>query len=190
MELESKPVHLAIVGLLLVDLCAVVADILQSLHGKAEDLHRCVRYLADCPGQCHGHFHERHHSEAAFYISIAVLSVLAANIAALLVAFGAGFFLHPGFVLDLVVVAVALGLEVSLSTDTAGLLAVLTLWRIVRVAHGIFEVTDETFEAELREVGDKVAAAEAMHCDDLNRLQAQQARITELENQIKQCSNG
>ena len=68
--------------------------------------------------------------------------ILMLDVFALIVANGRSFW-NPLYLLDLVVVSTALVLEILLDADTAGLIIVLTLRRIVRVAHGIFEVTDE-----------------------------------------------
>lgn len=59
-------------------------------------------------------------------------------VAGLIIAFGWRFFTHVGYILDLVVVPTSLCLELFVS-DAAGLLVILRLWRLVRVAHGVYE---------------------------------------------------
>ncbi|CAM6102862.1 unnamed protein product [Calypogeia fissa] len=178
--LESTPVHVFIVVLLLTDLFATAVDILKTIHIKTTDLDTCVAYLER--GDCVDSFEGTKPWEVVFWISIAILSVLALNVLLLLVAFGFRFWRNPGYVLDAFVVGTALLLEIFLSTDTVGLLVILTLWRIVRVAHGIFEVTDEAWEKEINSFKKRLADAESAH-DELLREKDQ--RIAELERALK-----
>lgn len=179
--LDSTPAHVVIVVLLLVDLLATVVDILKTVHNKTHDLSACVNYLETC--QCVDPFEITESWEFLYWISISILTILALNVLALLVAFGKAFFLHPGYVLDLVVVGTALGLEIFLDSDTVGLLIILTLWRIVRVAHGIFEVTDEAWEKEVETFREKLKEADAKHQRDEELLLQKDQRIAELSAQ-------
>lgn len=182
--LESTTTHVIIVALLLTDLLATAIDILKEIHTTHADLDACIERLAS--GGCPSEFQR---TEAPWewlsYVGIAILCVLLLNVLALLLAFGAAFFKHAGYVLDAVVVVTALYLEVFLAADTAGLLVILTLWRIVRVAHGIFEVTDEAWDKEVKDVEERVARVEAARNRDLELLRWRQHRIAELEAQLQ-----
>ncbi|KAG6541985.1 hypothetical protein Mapa_016622 [Marchantia paleacea] len=179
--LEATPSHVVIVVLLLVDLLATVVDILKTVHNKTHDLSTCTAYLQEC--QCVQDFEKTESWEFLYWISISILSILAVNVVGLLVAFGTAFFRHPGYVLDLVVVGTALLLEIFLDSDTVGLLIVLTLWRIVRVAHGIFEVTDEAWEKEIETFKDQLKDADSKHYADQELLRQKDQRIAELSGQ-------
>jgi hypothetical protein len=70
-------------------------------------------------------------------------------------AFGRHFFTHFGYVLDLVVVSVSLGVEIGHNEDVIGLLIFLRLWRVVRIFHGVYvavefklEKLEETLKVE------------------------------------------
>lgn len=181
--LESAYTHLFIVVLLLVDLLATAIDILKTIHNKSHDLDACVAMVESCTS-CIGHFERSKEWEWTYWLSIAILIVLLVNIAGLFVAFGLSFFRHPGYVLDLVVVVTALLLEILLDADTAGLLIILTLWRIVRVAHGIFEVTDEAWEKDMKNLEGQIHAVQTAHDQDQELLRQKDSRIHELELQL------
>lgn len=180
--LESTAFHGFILALLLLDLLATVVDVLHTLSSDSHDLSHCISMLQSC--QCTSQFEVSESWDFLYWIGISVLCILALNILGLLVALGFSFFTHPGYVLDLVVVVTALCLEIFLDSETAGLLVILNLWRIVRVAHGIFEVTDEAWEREVQKLEEQVQAVEAAHQQDLRMVQRKQQRIAELEAQL------
>ncbi|KAL2622743.1 hypothetical protein R1flu_002948 [Riccia fluitans] len=179
--LDSTPAHVVIVALLAVDLLATVVDILKTVHNKTNDLSTCIDYVESCA--CIDHLERTESWEFIYWISISILSILALNIIGLLVSFGRAFFRHPGYVLDLFVVGTALFLEIFLDSDTVGLLIVLTLWRIVRVAHGIFEVTDEAWEKEIEKFKEQLKEADAKHYRDQELLREKDQQITRLSAQ-------
>eukprot|EP00249_Psilotum_nudum_P013498 c24365_g1_i1 orf=143-952(+) len=185
--LETTVVHATIVGLLLIDLLATAIDILKTLQNKSRDLGECVALVEEC--HCTTHFERSESWEFLYWISITILSILALNVLGLLLAFGVSFFKHPGYVLDLVVVITALCLELLLDAETASLLVVLNLWRIVRVAHGIFEVTDEAWEKEIHELELQIETVEAAQKEDVELLRRKDEQIAELEKQLKLVGN-
>lgn len=192
--LEATWTHVAIVVLLLVDLAATAIDILKTMHNKSHDLDVCVDLVESCQG-CIGHFEHSAEWKWTYWTSIVILVILMLNVLGLIVAFGRSFFLHPLYVLDLVVVSTALGLEVLLDADTAGLIIILTLWRIVRVAHGIFEVTDEAWEKSIRELETQVKGVQDAYeraqeaLQEKNReLGEKDGRIAELEARLESGS--
>ncbi|KAL3691203.1 hypothetical protein R1sor_004854 [Riccia sorocarpa] len=180
-SLDSTPAHVTIVLLLAVDLLATVIDILKTVHNKTNDLDTCVTHVEACT--CISHFEKTESLEFLYWVSISILSILALNVLGLLIAFGTSFFRHPGYVLDFFVVGTALALELFLDSDTVGLLIILTLWRIVRVAHGIFEVTDEAWEKEIEKFKELLKESDAKHYQDQQLLQEKNQQIAQLRGQ-------
>lgn len=80
--------------------------------------------------------------EVAYYIkctSLSILVIFQIESILTLTAFGLKFFMHPGFVLDAIVIPVSILMETVVSNDAAALLVLLRFWRLVRIAHGIYE---------------------------------------------------
>ncbi len=180
--LESTKAHVFIVSLLLVDLIATAVDILKTIHNKSHDLNSCVALVEECA--CVEHFQRSEEWEITYWIGITILVILLLNVFGLLVSFGISFFFHPGYILDFVVVATALLLEVLLDAETAGLLVVLSIWRIVRVAHGIFEVTDEAWEEDIHKLQEQIQQVQSLRQKDLDLMQEKDRRIAELEAKV------
>lgn len=186
--LEATWTHVFIVFLLVVDLAATAIDILKTIHNKSQDLDVCIDLVESCT-TCVGHFERSPEWKWTYWTSIVILAILMLNVFGLIVANGRSFFCNPLYVLDLVVVSTALGLEITLDADTAGLIIILTLWRIVRVAHGIFEVTDEAWEKNIHQLEAQVEAVQDAHERDQALLQEKDRRISELESRLGD-SNG
>ncbi|KAH7288931.1 hypothetical protein KP509_31G050900 [Ceratopteris richardii] len=180
--LESNAVHFVILVLLLIDLVATAVDILHTLHNDSHDLSVCIAAVESCT--CIASFEVSESWEFLFWISFSILCILALNIAGLLLSFGFDFFRHPGYILDAVVVVTALCFEIFLDTETAGLLVILNLWRIIRVAHGVFEVTDEAWEKQINELEGRIQAVEAAHNDDLKVINRLQLQIADLQGRL------
>ncbi|KAG0607017.1 hypothetical protein M758_9G186200 [Ceratodon purpureus] len=183
--LEATHTHVIIVVLLLVDLAATAADILKTIHNKSHDLDVCVEMVEQCT-TCIGHFERSPEWKWTYWISIVILAVLMLNVFALIVANGRSFFGNPLYLLDLVVVSTALGLEILLDADTAGLIIILTLWRIVRVAHGIFEVTDEAWEKNIHQLEAQVKRVQEAYDRDQELLREKDRRIAEQAERISE----
>lgn len=181
--LEATYTHIFIVSLLLVDLAATAADILKTIHNKSHDLDVCVDLVEMCT-TCIGHFERSPEWKFTYWISIVILVILMVNVLALVVANGTAFFRNPLYLLDFVVVSTALGLEIMLDADTAGLIIILTLWRIVRVAHGIFEVTDEAWEKNIHQLESQVKRVQDAYDRDQELLKEKDRRISELEGRL------
>jgi len=177
--LESAPIHVGTLILLLIDLLSTAVDLLKTLHNKSRDLNHCTALLESC--QCVSEFERSQSIEFLYWVGIVILSILLLNVGGLLVAFGASFFCHPGYVLDLLVLTTALCLEIFLDAQTAGLLVILNLWRIVRVAHGIFEVTDDAMESEIHNIEVQFEDLQSKNRDMQELLQQKDQRIAELE---------
>lgn len=181
--LESTPIHVGTLILLLIDLMATAVDLLKTLHNKSRDLNHCTALLESC--QCVSQFERSQSFEFLYWVGIVILSLLLLNVGGLLVAFGVSFFCHPGYVLDLLVLTTALCLEIFLDAETAGLLVILNLWRIVRVAHGIFEVTDDAMESEVHNIEVQFESLQSKNRDMQELLQQKDQRIAELEQEQK-----
>jgi len=181
--LEATWTHVFIVALLVVDLAATAIDILKTIHNKSQDLDVCVDLVERCT-TCIGHFDRSPEWKWTYWTSIVILAILMLNVFGLIVANGTLFFVNPLYVLDFVVVSTALGLEILLDADTAGLIIILTLWRIVRVAHGIFEVTDEAWEKNIHQLEAQVKAVQDSHDRDQALLQEKDRRISELVSRL------
>nr|XP_016505265.1 PREDICTED: voltage-gated hydrogen channel 1 [Nicotiana tabacum] len=83
---------------------------------------------------------------------IIILGLLFLKSIGLVIGLGRSFFRRPGYLLDSIVVVVALFLEVYLEKKGGGLLVVVSLWRIVRVVESAFELSDEAIEAQIEEI--------------------------------------
>lgn len=70
----------------------------------------------------------------------------------LVIGLGSAFFRRPGYLLDSIVVMVALFLEAYLEKKEGGLLVVVSLWRVVRVVESAFELSDEAIEAQIEDI--------------------------------------
>ena len=103
--------------------------------------HRMLRGAARALESAHGAAHSSvvHDVEHVLHIaSLSILSVFAAHLFGLMVAFGIRNFAHHCFyVLDLVVVTVAIILE-SIEAPAGEIVVVLLFWRLLRIGHGVF----------------------------------------------------
>lgn len=119
--LESPWVWRPITTLLLIDVCFIFVEfIIHDYHFIDEDWPHDV-----------GHYMK--------ITSLVILTIFQIESLLTFIAFGSRFFRHVGFVLDGVVIPVSILMETVVSADAASLLVVLRFWRLVRIAHGIFE---------------------------------------------------
>jgi len=163
---EHRYAEIALAILLLADVCVVIAEIIivdiacrggkeveEVLHGPEEALH---------------------------WTSISILSVFCLELFLTFIAHDFAMFKHLGYVLDTIIIPTALFLELFLD-DVAGLLVLLRLWRLIRVAHGAVEILHKV---------EKDLARKKLR----KRLQEiEHHYITELEHRdeiIKKLSNG
>ncbi|KAI5653089.1 hypothetical protein M9H77_30276 [Catharanthus roseus] len=86
------------------------------------------------------------------WLGLAILSILCLKSLALVIGFGKSFFQRPGYVLDVVVVVIALILEGYLERKGGGLVLVVSLWRVVTVVESAFELSDEAIEAQIQQI--------------------------------------
>ncbi|KAF8391878.1 hypothetical protein HHK36_022218 [Tetracentron sinense] len=168
--LESIPVHVLALFLLLLDLIFTVLELSSS--------------LLSCTSKKNKREHLLYH-----WGGIAILSLLSAKTLALAVALGSSFFRRPGYVVDGIVVIGALILEAFLEGKGAGLLVVASLWRILRVVESAFELSDEAIEAQIEGI---VCQFEALR--DENRkleetVEEKDKKIAELQEALDQYEN-
>ncbi|KDP37895.1 hypothetical protein JCGZ_05777 [Jatropha curcas] len=129
--LESTPVRAISVFLLLLDLILTVLELSSSLLSCSPQKNTIEKQVW---------YH---------WVGIAILSLLSAKAIALAVALGGSFFRRPGYVVDGVVVGLALLLEALLEKKGGALIVVVSLWRVVRVVESAFELSDEAIEAQI-----------------------------------------
>jgi hypothetical protein len=72
------------------------------------------------------------------WVSVSILFAFAFQIFLLMVAYGLRFFKNPFFVLDFIVVVVALVLELAFHVREGALFAILLSWRVIRIIHGFY----------------------------------------------------
>ncbi|KAI3951155.1 hypothetical protein MKW98_028559 [Papaver atlanticum] len=127
--LESTPVHVISILLILTDLVFTLLDLsfsVLSCKNKKED----------------------EENELFHWGGIVILIILSLKVLASIVATGTSFFVRPGHVIDGVFVTSALILE-FLKKEWSGLLLLVSLWRIVRVVESVFELSNQAMEAKI-----------------------------------------
>lgn len=173
--LESTPVRVIAISLLLLDLTLTILELSSSL-------------LSCFPGE--------NKIEQAWYhwAGIVLLSLLSAKSIALAVGLGGFFFRRPGYVVDGAVVLGALFLETFLERKGGGLLVVVCLWRVVRVVESAYELSDEAIEAQIEGI---VCQFEALREENRrlmetiaekdNMIEKLQKIIEKLQEELNQC---
>ncbi|KAM3327405.1 hypothetical protein P3S67_002531 [Capsicum chacoense] len=86
------------------------------------------------------------------WAGIGILGLLFLKSIGLVIGLRSAFFRRPGYLLDSIVVMVALFLEAYLEKKEGGLLVVVSLWRVVRVVESAFELSDEAIEAQIEDI--------------------------------------
>nr|XP_043625459.1 voltage-gated hydrogen channel 1 [Erigeron canadensis] len=133
--LESTPVHIIAIILLLVDLIMVVLELSKT--------------LVSCPTST------KINKKVDFWyhwVGIGILIILATKSVALVVGCGSSFFKRPGLVADGVVLIGALLSEILLERVGVGLIVVVSLWRVLRVVESVFELSDEAIEVQITNI--------------------------------------
>ncbi|KAL4422153.1 hypothetical protein ABPG77_006842 [Micractinium sp. CCAP 211/92] len=136
--LELPAMHLGIIALTLLDLGVVVTElILSSIYPVREEAPHPV-HVAE---------------EALSWVSISILIIFVAELAAKLAVFGHGYFTRSWWHLaDAAVVIISLTLELTLkgvAQEVASLLVFFRLWRLLRIMHGVAEAMELNHEQEL-----------------------------------------
>ncbi|KAI3706263.1 hypothetical protein L6452_23879 [Arctium lappa] len=130
--LESTPVHVIAIVLLLVDLALVVLEL--------------SRTLVSCPKSTRIN---KNVDVWYHWVGVGILTILATKCVALVVGCGSSFFKRPGLVADGVVLIGALLSEVLMERVGVGLIVVVSLWRVLRVVESAFELSDEAIQVQI-----------------------------------------
>ncbi|KAM0940887.1 putative voltage-dependent channel domain superfamily, voltage-gated hydrogen channel 1 [Dioscorea sansibarensis] len=137
--LELPSVHLTTILLLLLDLFLTVLDLSSSIFSCSSS---------------EGHENKKKDitHKLSHWGGIAILSLLTVKMIALVLGLGVQFFRRSGHVVDALVVVGALVLEVVAEGKGAGLVVVVSLWRVVRVVESAFELSNEAIEAQIKSI--------------------------------------
>lgn len=162
--MESHTVQLLMVILIIIDVCAVFGEVLLSqVCDKSRDVRACVPnilrirlFYALLLSAFRLSLQEVHDTEVILHIiSVTALSIFMFQQIILIAAYGTQFFKKPLYVIDFVIVAGALILELAVDNPSGRLIVVLMLWRGARVIHG-FAVTIETEEEQIHRAEENV----------------------------------
>eukprot|EP00127_Corallochytrium_limacisporum_P002202 Clim_evm96s108 gene=Clim_evmTU96s108 len=154
--LEDMPFQLFIVVLLIMDIVVIISEAI--VHVNCEEPEDKIEEVED----------------RLFYISISILLFIELEQILLMICFGRDYFKHFWYVLDFVVVTVALILELFVAR-AAGVVIVVMLWRVVRVLHGFaaaIEIDYELIKNYRRDNMEMKKKVEALRAE-LEELQAQ-----------------
>lgn len=110
------------------------------------------------------YYAENHAAHVAGYwikvTSLSILGVFQAEAFILMISFGKHFWEHWGHILDAMVIPVSIIFETQISSAAAGLIVLLRFWRLIRVAHGIWE-SGQKKKAQEKEAEKRKAKEEA-----------------------------
>ncbi|KAJ8758740.1 hypothetical protein K2173_000461 [Erythroxylum novogranatense] len=161
--LESPPVRVISILLLLVDLVLSVLELVNSC-------------LLSCTST-----KNKNASQEPWYhwVGIAILSILSAKTIALAVGLGGSFVRHPVYLADGGAAVGALFMEALLEKRGGGLLVVVSLWRVVRVVESALELSDEAIETQIEGI---LFQFEALKAENTRLLEI----ISEKDNVIEQ----
>ncbi|KAM7280371.1 hypothetical protein ACFE04_007505 [Oxalis oulophora] len=164
--LESTPVRLVAILLLLLDLISTILEVSST--------------LISCP------LPEKH--DLYHWVGIGILSTLSIKTFALAIGLGISFFKRPGYVIDCVVLIGALLLETFLGGKGGGLLMVASLWRILRVVESAFELSDEAIEARIENIMCQFEALREENVRLLESIVGKDKIIEKLKEELEECS--
>jgi hypothetical protein len=158
-KLESRPVHILIVALVLLDLTLILTDLsMSSFYPNEEEAPEAVRSA----------------SNVFAWISVGILSVFTLEQLSKFVVFGPAYFFKFWHALDAFIIIASLVLEVVLrgaAREVTSLLVIFRLWRLVRIMHSIAE---------------EVSAEHGESIEQHHKLEKKmQQRINELEKQLQ-----
>lgn len=121
------------------------------------------------------------------WVGIAILTLLSAKTLALAVALEGSFFRQPGYVIDGLVAVGALFLEALLEKKGGGLIVVVSLWRILRVVEGAFELSDDAIEAQVESILNEFESLRQENQRLREVADQMNERIEQLEDDLAQC---
>eukprot|EP00762_Andalucia_godoyi_P001372 ANDGO_04819.mRNA.1 Voltage-gated hydrogen channel 1 len=137
--IESSTVQMIVIILILTDLALVITEVLMdtgTIHDEAD-----VR-------------------EGLLIGSLTILSLFLLELFVLMFGLGVQFFKHVGYVIDLVVVATSLVVDIAFHsiTELVGIIIILRLWRVVRILHALAVAIDARAEARVLRLRHKTLA--------------------------------
>ncbi|KAI8003284.1 hypothetical protein LOK49_LG08G01992 [Camellia lanceoleosa] len=168
--LESTPIHVIALSLLLADLILTTLELSSSLLSCAPSKHE--------KGQVWYH-----------WLGITILSLLGLRTVGLAIGLGGSCFRRPGCVIDGVVVMAALVLEVFLERKGGGLVVVVSLWRVVRVVESAFELSDEAIEGQIEVIVCQFEALREENRRLLGIIADKDGIIEELQEELEKCEH-
>ena len=168
--LESTSVRIIAILLLLLDLIFTILELSSSLLSCPPNTNKQIKKVW---------YH---------WVGIAILSMLSARIVALAVGLGRSFFRRPGYVVDSVVLMVALVLEAFLEGRGGGLLVVVSLWRVLRVVESAFELSDEAIEAQIKVIVSQFEAVREENRRLSETIAEKDKMIEKLREEVDQCT--
>jgi hypothetical protein len=141
---HREKVHRALLMLLVIDVCLVVASIALEIEFLQSKVHDCYDYAnASDHGALaptFGNYTLKNYKLALGYASVAIVCVFLLENLSLLVALRGHFLADPWHVFDLFVVLNSIWLELYfLDQPEGGLLILARSWRFVRIGHGFID---------------------------------------------------
>lgn len=128
--MENDCLFMSITSLLIIDVLCIVSEfIVHDPNYKEND----AAHLAGLYIKC---------------TSLSILAVFQVENCTILFALQEQFFWHVGHKIDFVVIPLSIMMETQIEADVGGLLVILRFWRLIRVAHGIWEGKQKTKEDE------------------------------------------
>ena len=168
--LESTSVRMIAILLLLLDLIFTILELSSSLLSCPPNTNKQIKKVW---------YH---------WVGIAILSMLSARIVALAVGLCRSFFRRPGYVVDSVVLMVALVLEAFLEGRGGGLLVVVSLWRVLRLVESAFELSDEAIEAQIKVIVSQFEAVREENRRLSETIAEKDKMIEKLREEVDQCT--
>nr|CAB3254996.1 voltage-gated hydrogen channel 1 [Phallusia mammillata] len=174
--LHSKPVHIIIIVLVIIDCFLVIFELLVDV--------KAITFPPEnpIPGIFHG-------------FSIAILSVFMIEIGLKIYADHRHFIRHKIEVLDAVVVIISFAVDIALvffenseALAALGLLVILRLWRVFRIVNGIIVTVKTKADERVHTMKEKVAAIEKS-LDDATSKNEKQANEIKVLRQLLQDNN-
>ncbi|KAM7486369.1 hypothetical protein LguiA_002378 [Lonicera macranthoides] len=172
--LESTPLRTITISLLFVDLVLTILELSSSL-------------LSCRPNGANKSESEEGVEFWYHWVGIGILSLLCLKSFCEVLGLGGLFFRRPGYVLDGIVLVVALVLEAFVGRKGGGLVVVVSLWRIVRVVESAFELSDEAIETQIEGVLTEFEALKEENRTLLSTIADKDWLIEKLEEELNQC---
>jgi len=119
--MENDCLFMSITSLLIVDVCCILAEfVVHDPHFKESVPAHWAGFLIKCT-------------------SLSILAIFQCENWVIMFALQEQFFWHVGHKIDFFVIPVSIAMETQVEADVGGLLVILRFWRLIRVAHGVWE---------------------------------------------------